>query len=312
MQSDLTIAGLSLSEAKGEPHRRVDSFHVTTGGIEDDRHAGPGLRQISMMHESVVRAKFPDIEPDHLAGAGQENILLRGEGLADLRLLDTFEMGDAIIEVTQIGSKVNEDGKQLCSANNQCMLSDYGIFGRVVHGGAIEREARIRHQLRLLRAHVITVSDRASKGTYEDKSGPAVTQCLEAWGEEHHWGFWIESMVIPDDREAIATALHNARQSEADLVITTGGTGVGPRDVTPDVVMEHADKLIPGIMDHIRLKYGETMPMALTSRSVAGVLGSGLVYTLPGSTKAIPEYLNEIFKTMEHMLLLLKGLDAHG
>ena len=311
MHIALSIAGLSISEAKGEPHAVVDAFHVTTDGIEGDRHAGPGPRQVSMMHEEALRAHFPEAEGS-LAGLGQENVLLRGEGLADLRLLDTLEMDDAILEVTQIGRRVNERGAILCGANNRCLLSDFGVFGRVVHQGTIERDARVRHQQRLLRAHIVTVSDRASRGVYEDESGPAAAALLEAWCAEHHWGLWIESQIIPDDREAIATALQNARQSQADLVLTTGGTGVGPRDITPDVVAGHADKLIPGIMDFIRLKYGAEMPMALTSRSVAAVLGGGLVYTLPGSAKAIPEYLQEIFKTMEHMLLLLKGIDAHG
>ena len=311
MRKDLTVAGLSISEAKGQPHTVVDTMAVTTNGIERDRHGGPGLRQVSMMHEDIVTSRFPGSDGD-LAGKGQENILLRGNALADLRLLDTLEIGDAILEVTQIGRRVNERGTQLCSADSKCLLSDYGVFGRVLHGGNIGQDTAIRHQQRLLRAHVITVSDRASKGTYEDKSGPAATNLLETWCAENHWGLWVESQVIPDEREAIATVLQNARQSEADIIITTGGTGIGPRDITPDVVAEHTTKLIPGIMDHIRLKYGEAMPLALTSRGVAGVLGNGLVYTLPGSTRAIPEYLQEIFKTMEHLLLLLKGLDAHG
>jgi molybdenum cofactor synthesis domain-containing protein len=163
----------------------------------------------------------------------------------------------------------------------------------------------------VLRAHIITLSDRASRGEYEDKSGPAATALVECWCRDHHWTPWIETQIIPDEVSAIEMALANARESQIDLVITTGGTGVGPRDITPDVVAKHADKLIPGIMDYIRVKHGERMPLALTSRSIAAVMGSSLVYTLPGSVKAVPEYLEEIFKTMEHMLLLLKGVATH-
>lgn len=312
MTNSLTIAGLSISETKGQPHTPAGTLAVNSNGIEGDRHQGPGLRQISMMHEAVVRAHFPEATNGHLAGLGQENILLAGDGLEALRLLDTLEMGDALLEVTQIGAKVNEGGAPLCSANNRCLLSDFGVFGRVVHGGAIDAGHAVRHQQRLLRAHVITVSDRASKGVYEDQSGPAVCALLEAWGEARHWGLWIESRIVPDEREAIASALEDARESQVDLVVTTGGTGVAPRDITPDVVADHADRLIPGIMEYIRVKYGAEMPMALTSRGVTAVMGNALVYTLPGSVKAVPEYLEEIFKTLEHMLLLLKGIEAHS
>lgn len=311
LQAPLTAVGLSISEAKGQPHVPVPQFNVTLNGIEGDRHAGPGLRQVSLMHRDVVHSFFPGDAGESLAGKGQENILVEGEGLAALRILDTLELGDALLEVTQIGKRVNESGKVLCSANSKCLLSDFGVFARAVHGGSIATGYPVRHQERLLRAHLITVSDRASQGTYEDKSGPEAAALLEAWCEAHHWTLWAETRIVPDEASAIEMVLDHARQSQVDLVITTGGTGVGPRDITPDVVAKHADKLIPGIMDYIRMKHGERMPMALTSRSVAAVMGSSLVYTLPGSAKAIPEYLEEIFKTMEHMLLLLKGIDAH-
>ncbi len=307
----MSTTGLSLSREKGTDHDVVPSMTLTPNGIEGDRHGGPGLRQISLMHDTVARYYFPDSTEEALPGKGQENILLRGDGLPELRLLDTLEIDDAILEITQIGKKVNETGKPLCSAQAKCLLSDHGVFARVVHGGTIETGQPIRHQHRLLRAHIITVSDRASKGAYEDKSGPAVRALLDTWCQENRWGLWVETQIVPDEDEALEAVLNNARQSRVDLIITTGGTGVGPRDITPDIVTRHADKVIPGIMEHIRMKYGATMPMALTSRSVAATMGNALVYTLPGSTRAIPEYLDEIFKTMEHMLLILKGLDAH-
>lgn len=307
----LTTAGLSISKTKGQPHMPSGQIHVTLDGIEGDRHGGPGPRQVSLMHRNVVTQFFPDTPADGLPGKGQENILVDGEDLANLRILDTLELGEALLEVTQIGKRVNESGVTLCGANSKCLLSDFGIFARVLHQGTIADGYAIHHQQRLLRAHIITISDRASAGAYEDKSGPAATELLEVWCKEHHWTLWAETRVIPDDVGAIEMVLDHARQSRVDVVITTGGTGVGPRDITPDVVAKHADKIIPGIMEYIRMKHGERMPVALTSRSIAAVMGTSLIYTLPGSVKAIPEYLEEIFKTMEHMLFLLKGLDAH-
>lgn len=311
MSLSLSTVGLSLSREKGAAHEVVSSMAVTVNGIEGDRHAGPGLRQVSLMHHNVARHYFPDRTEATLPGAGTENVLLAGDGLEDLRLLDTFEIDEAILEITQIGKRVNATGATLCGAANTCLLSDHGIFARVVHGGTLGPGQPVRHQHRLLRAYIITVSDRASRGVYEDKSGPAARALLDQWCQENRWGLWVESQIVPDDAEALEGVLRNARQSRVDVIITTGGTGVGPRDRTPDIVSKNADKLIPGIMDHIRMKYGTDMPLALTSRAVAAVMGEALVYTLPGSQKAIPEYLHEIFKTMEHMILLLKGIDTH-
>jgi molybdenum cofactor synthesis domain-containing protein len=311
MPSTLKAQGLSIAREKGTPHDVVDQLTLTLAGIEGDRHAGPGLRQLSLMHASVARHYFPDHDDATLPGAGTENLLVDGEGLADLHLLDTLEIGDALLEITQIGREVNASGKSLCSAQSKCLLSDHGVFGRVVHGGVVRQGQAIHHQHRLLRAHIITVSDRASRGDYEDKSGPRARALLDAWCQENRWGLWVESQIVPDEREALEAALDNARQSRVDLVITTGGTGVAPRDITPDVVRDRADKLIPGIMEHIRMKYGDDMPLALTSRAVAATMDRALVYTLPGSVNAIGEYLDEIFKTMEHMLFLLRGVQPH-
>jgi len=98
----------------------------------------------------------------------------------------------------------------------------------------------------------------------------------------------------------------------ADLIITTGGTGIGPRDITPEVVKPLLTKEIPGIMEQIRVKYGTKNPRALLSRGVAGAMGNTLIYTLPGSVKAVHEYMAEIVKTMEHTFYMLYGIDKHS
>jgi molybdopterin adenylyltransferase len=94
-------------------------------------------------------------------------------------------------------------------------------------------------------------------------------------------------------------------------VVTTGGTGIGPRDITPDVVMALADRLVPGVMEAIRVKFGAEHPGALLSRGVVAVRGRTLIYTLPGSVRAVEEYLGEILQTLEHALCMLHGLDTH-
>jgi len=158
---------------------------------------------------------------------------------------------------------------------------------------------------------VITVSDRASRGEYEDKSGPRIKELLAEFFADKRWHLRIESTVVPDDSAGLKAELVSARDKGVDVVFTTGGTGVGPRDITPEVVTSLADKIIPGIMEHIRAKFGESNPNALLSRSVAAVLGQTVVYTLPGSVKSVDEYMPEILRTMEHLILMLHGLDTH-
>ncbi len=157
--------------------------------------------------------------------------------------------------------------------------------------------------------HVITVSDRAHRGEYSDLSGPAVatriTEAMTAAG----WQCELQMSIIPDDAGRLREAL--TAEPAADLVITTGGTGIGPHDITVDVVQSLIEREIPGVMELIRVKYGMQNPNALLSRAVAGVKGRTLIYTLPGSVKAVNEYMNEITPTLKHTFHMLYGIDAH-
>lgn len=159
------------------------------------------------------------------------------------------------------------------------------------------------------KVHVITLSDRAHSGSYADLSGPAVVKYVKYAMASAGWQCEIRQSILPDEAIALTAALNEA--PAADLVITTGGTGIGPRDITPDVVHPLLTKEIPGIMEQIRVKYGTRNPKALLSRGVAGTIGNTLIYTLPGSLKAVHEYMAEIVKTMEHTFYMLYGIDIH-
>lgn len=159
------------------------------------------------------------------------------------------------------------------------------------------------------RVHVITLSDRAHSGSYADLSGPAVVKYVKYAMAAAGWPHDIRQSILPDDAVALRAAL--MEEPPADLVITTGGTGIGPRDITPDVVRPLLNREMPGIMEQIRVKYGTRNPKALLSRAVAGTIGNTLIYTLPGSVKAVHEYMAEIVKTMEHTFYMLYGIDIH-
>lgn len=157
---------------------------------------------------------------------------------------------------------------------------------------------------------VITLSDRAHKGEYEDLSGPRIREILTGYFTSVKGEFNINLILIPDDAEILRELLKSAG-STYNIVITTGGTGIGPRDITVDVVKPLLTKEIPGIMEFIRVKYGTEKPNALLSRGVAGLIGNTLIYTLPGSVRAVNEYMEEILKTLNHAIYMQYGIDAH-
>ncbi|HTX71208.1 MAG TPA: MogA/MoaB family molybdenum cofactor biosynthesis protein [Rectinemataceae bacterium] len=131
-----------------------------------------------------------------------------------------------------------------------------------------------------MRIAVITVSDRASRGVYEDRSGPAIEEVLRSQLPE----LSVERCVVPDEADKIREALLDA--SGAEWVLTTGGTGPSPRDVTPEVTRALCDREMPGIADFLRLKSLEETPTAVFSRGYAGMRGSQYLVNLPGSERA--------------------------
>jgi molybdenum cofactor synthesis domain-containing protein len=157
---------------------------------------------------------------------------------------------------------------------------------------------------------VITLSDRAERGEYVDLSGPRIEKIISEYFSSLNWVFNINLTLIPDDAVILRELLMSAGNIY-NLIITTGGTGIGPRDITVDTVTPLLTKEIPGIMEYIRIKFGAEKPNALLSRSVAGITGKALIYTLPGSVRAVEEYMSEILKTLEHTIYMQYGIDTH-
>ena len=157
---------------------------------------------------------------------------------------------------------------------------------------------------------IITLSDRAARGEYSDLSGPRIGEKVSEYLASSAWQFEITCDLIPDDPEVFRELLRIAGE-KYNLIITTGGTGIGPRDITIETVAPLLSREIPGIMEFIRIKYGTLNPNALLSRSVAGILNKALIYTLPGSLKAVEEYMDEILKTLKHTIYMQYGIDTH-
>ncbi|MGD0581739.1 MAG: MogA/MoaB family molybdenum cofactor biosynthesis protein [Bacteroidales bacterium] len=160
------------------------------------------------------------------------------------------------------------------------------------------------------RTVIITLSDRAYRGEYPDQSGPRVRELTEMFFRSLNSDISVINVLIPDDGEMLKKELIKAAEV-SDIIFTTGGTGIGPRDITVETVRPLLTKEIPGIMEFIRVKYGTGNPGALLSCGVAGLINRCLIYTLPGSVKAVNEYMSEITKTLGHTFLMLHGIDKH-
>jgi molybdopterin adenylyltransferase len=158
---------------------------------------------------------------------------------------------------------------------------------------------------------IITLSDRAYKGEYEDLSGPKIREMITDYFSTGGWQYNINVKLIPDD-PIILKDLIVSSGNNYNIIITTGGTGIGPRDITVETVVPLLSKEIPGIMEFIRIKYGAEKPNALLSRGVAGITGKSLIYTLPGSVRAVEEYMTEILKTLRHTVYMQYGIDKHS
>jgi molybdopterin adenylyltransferase len=158
---------------------------------------------------------------------------------------------------------------------------------------------------------IITLSDRASRGEYQDLSGPRIGEKISEYLSSIGWQYEITYSLIPDDPSVFKELLKSAG-GKYNLIFTTGGTGIGPRDITIETVVPMLSKEIPGIMEFIRIKYGTQKPNALLSRGVAGVLNKALIYTLPGSPRAVEEYMEEILKTLQHTVYMQYGIDNHA
>lgn len=152
---------------------------------------------------------------------------------------------------------------------------------------------------------ILTLSDRASEGTYEDLSGPAIKEVLDSWITSEHEYFYE---VIPDEFELIKQRLvHMIDTLGCSLVLTTGGTGPAVRDVTPEATEAVCEKMMPGFGELMRAASLKFVPTAILSRQTAGIRGKALIVNLPGQPKAIRECLEPVFPSIPYCIDLIEG-----
>jgi len=306
----IEILSVNISDKKGIVKHPVESIVLTATGIKGDAHAGDWHRQVSLLAQESIEQAEQKAGNSFPPGTFAENITTKGIELHKTAPFDRFINDDVEMEVTQIGKKCHNTcaiGKQI----GNCIMPLEGIFCRVIKGGEIKPGAVLQYIPRIISVQIITLSDRASKGVYEDRSGPLIKELMTAHFASANRHFLAENTILPDDRKLLRETINRMVSQNTDIIVTTGGTGIGPRDITPDVIKPMLEKEIPGIMELVRMKYGMQNPNAVISRSIAGTIGNTLIYCLPGSPKAISEYLSEILPTLEHSFKMIYAIDSH-
>ena len=307
------IVAICTSEIKGTAKKPVEkAVLIEDFGIENDAHAGKWHRQVSLLSKEAVDAfseKAPEISKMLTPGAFGENLLTEGIELNDIPCGSLIRSGEVVLRVTQHGKECHST----CEIRNivgDCIMPKEGIFTEVVHGGILtvgdELSVEPRSGNSPYRAAVITLSDKASRGEREDKSGPLLAKLLVDCGYEV-----IEEVILPDDRAQLEKNLIRlADRREAELIITTGGTGFSERDITPEATLAVATRNVPGIAEAIRAESLKITPKAMLSRAVSVIRNRTLIINLPGSPKAVEESFAVIKDVLGHGLGVLTGHDT--
>ena len=303
------LSSICLSERKGERKHPVTSAElVVNTGLVGDAHAGPWHRQISLLAtestETVRRAGLPNLKPGDFA----ENLLISGLALNELGLGSRLQIGpQAEISITQIGKTCHHP----CIIQKQtgdCIMPRLGLFARVTRNGTITTgdavEVIEKIPRAVIQAVVLTISDRCSRNEAIDTAGPATARLLTEQLKAHIYA--IE--IIPDDAAQIAQRLkHYCDGHSIDLVLTVGGTGFSPRDVTPEAVTSVLERPTPGLDEAMRRASAEKTNRAMLSRGVSGIRNATLIISLPGSERGAVENLAVVLPVLEHGISKLKG-----
>lgn len=298
------LIAICTSENKGTQKEQVQSAVLRENhGIEGDAHAGNWHRQVSLLGLEKIeefRARGAEVE----FGAFGENLVIEGFDFRNLPVGTRFRIGDVLLEMTQIGKECHTH----CAIYHlvgDCIMPREGVFAKVLQGGEVkvgDEVTEIRPDpARAFTAAWITLSDKGSQGIREDESGPLIGRILEENGYEV-----VETLLIPDEEDILKNELIRlSDQRQVNLVMTTGGTGFSPRDITPEATIEVCERMTPGISEAIRAYSMTKTPRAMLSRAASGIRGKTLIINLPGSPKAVRESMEFIMSSLQHGLEIL-------
>ncbi len=300
------VVAVCISEKRGTAKRNVGkSLFVENWGLEKDAHAGDWHRQVSLLSYEKVE-EFRRRGAEVADGAFGENLLVRGFDFKTYPVGTVFRCNEVVLEITQIGKQCHSEC-EIFHMVGDCIMPREGVFARVLHGGEIcVGDELVLEKSKIFRAGIITASDKGSLGEREDKSAPAIRELTEPAGYET-----VSVKVLPDDEDALYREMVRlADEEKVDVIFTTGGTGLSPRDNTPEATVRAATRNVPGIAEAIRYHSLQITPRAMLSRGVCVMRGQTLIVNLPGSPKAVRECLEYLLPTLEHGLKIMKGTDG--
>lgn len=301
-----TVLAVCRSSVRGiQKTNEQSGWFETEWGIQGDAHAGRWHRQVSLLSADRI-ARFNEKGAGVGPGDFGENLVVEGIDFSSLPVGTWLRCGDVLLEITQIGKECHSH----CAIYHKmgdCIMPREGVFARVLEAGQISVGDQMsvvpRKEPLPFQAAVITLSDRCSSGEREDESGPAIEKRLIEEGYQI-----IERLVLPDDRAALEKELIRlCDQRTPDLILTTGGTGFSPRDITPEATLAVTERPAPGIADAIRAASMEITRRAMLSRAVSVIRGKTLIVNLPGSPKACMESMDVFMDQLPHGLSLLRG-----
>lgn len=306
------IIATSISQPLGRTKVAVPQLRLDLNGIIGEKYRGKHSRQVSILSQEILAQFNANKKVNFKPGELGENITISGLDMLAAAPLDRLQSGKVILELTQVGKKCHGKECDIFRQVGTCALQKGLAFARVLYGGIIKPNATYKYFPKVMQILIITLSDRAVQGVYEDRSGPVAKELITKFFAQSKWQrFSMQNILLPDNRMQLKTTLQQAIKDKVDFVFTLGGTGIGPRDITPEVILQLADKTIPGIMEHVRIKYGAQKPAALLGRSVAAIAKNTQIYAVPGSVRAVTEYLTEILPVLEHAIYMLHGIDVH-
>lgn len=297
------VIAICKSDIKGTSKVCIpEAEFVEDWGIRNDAHAGNWHRQISLLSKEKIDL-FNEKGANVKYGAFGENIVLQGYDLKTLPIGSIIEIGDSVVlRVTQIGKQCHS-GCDIAQRMGECIMPNNGIFARVLNGGKVS----INDEIRIFENHrvsIITLSDKAYNKQRIDTSSEVIKKIMLEKNYEI-----VSKIILPDEKEPLENLLIKICDSKkADLILTTGGTGLSQRDITTEATKQVITKEVPGLSEAIRYQTMKYTSKAMLTRGVSGIRGNTLIVNLSGSPIAVEEQLNSIIDVLKHGLDTLNGI----
>lgn len=296
------VYSVNIGEKKGKPKKQVEKIILIEDyGIKGDCHAEKGInRQVSLLSWERMNEEFFCLkkEGDLRPGIFAENITTERIDLRKLKIGDRLKINEVIIEISEIGKRCHNWCK-IYKKVGKCLMPKEGIFGKVLNGGEIKKGDIIK-VIPKVDVGILTISDSCFEGKREDESG----KYLKDECGKLRWNI-LKYEIVPDEKEIIKEKLVEF-SNICDLILTTGGTGITKRDVTPEATREIIEKEVPGISEILRIKSFEKTKFSVISRGICGIKGKTLILNLPGSLSAVKDDIELIFDVIQHAIEMIR------